>query len=147
MSLLDYISPGIWKTEGKCSDLPARKDEESEALLESFFADEEEDRKEALAHCQDCPIRLQCLREAMETGELFGVWGGVDESERRRNLWVSPTGKVGVRKTRPRCPSCQGTLSLLGGDQVECDACMFGWESQSTAEGLRTIPKPIRKVR
>ena len=33
--------------------------------------------------CARCPVRALCLNEALERGESFGVWGGLDSSERR----------------------------------------------------------------
>lgn len=31
-----------------------------------------------------CRVRRQCLLWALDQGELFGVWGGLSEPERRR---------------------------------------------------------------
>jgi hypothetical protein len=31
-----------------------------------------------------CPVQINCLAEAMKRGELYGVWGGASEEERRR---------------------------------------------------------------
>lgn len=33
--------------------------------------------------CLTCPVRLQCLTEALSSEEPFGVWGGLTERERR----------------------------------------------------------------
>ncbi|WP_306370774.1 WhiB family transcriptional regulator [Nocardiopsis sp. CC223A] len=33
--------------------------------------------------CRACPVRLACLAEAVRRGELYGVWGGASEEERR----------------------------------------------------------------
>lgn len=33
--------------------------------------------------CDSCPVRDACLDWAMESGEDFGVWGGLTEDERR----------------------------------------------------------------
>lgn len=38
---------------------------------------------EAKAVCARCPIRGECLGWAMETKQDHGVWGGLDEFERR----------------------------------------------------------------
>ncbi len=41
--------------------------------------------------CKSCPVQLECLGYAVETGQRFGVWGGTDEEERRllRRKWVA----------------------------------------------------------
>lgn len=36
----------------------------------------------ALAVCDGCPVRLQCLAFALEHDEQHGIWGGVVPSER-----------------------------------------------------------------
>jgi WhiB family redox-sensing transcriptional regulator len=40
--------------------------------------------------CQRCPIRTQCLAEALDGGHEFGVWGGMTERERRALLRRRP---------------------------------------------------------
>jgi WhiB family redox-sensing transcriptional regulator len=40
--------------------------------------------KKAKALCAGCPVRERCLEHALEQGEVFGVWGGTSEQERRR---------------------------------------------------------------
>ncbi|GGT78549.1 MULTISPECIES: WhiB family transcriptional regulator [Streptomyces] len=39
--------------------------------------------QEAKTVCRRCPVREQCLAWAMEERQDFGVWGGLDEAERR----------------------------------------------------------------
>lgn len=36
--------------------------------------------------CEGCPVRLECLREALEDGIRWGVWGGFTGRQRRRLL-------------------------------------------------------------
>lgn len=33
--------------------------------------------------CGRCPVRLECLESALESGQDAGVWGGLTELERR----------------------------------------------------------------
>jgi WhiB family redox-sensing transcriptional regulator len=40
--------------------------------------------KEAKAICGRCPVIDQCLEWALENNQDSGVWGGLDENERRR---------------------------------------------------------------
>lgn len=39
---------------------------------------------EAKAVCGRCPVREPCLRWAVEAGQDLGIWGGTNETERRR---------------------------------------------------------------
>ncbi|MEU9201633.1 WhiB family transcriptional regulator [Streptomyces sp. NPDC048332] len=39
--------------------------------------------EEAKAVCRGCPVRRECLRWALDNGQDAGVWGGLDETERR----------------------------------------------------------------
>jgi WhiB family redox-sensing transcriptional regulator len=39
-------------------------------------------RAQAKAVCAGCPVRIDCLNYAIETGQAAGVWGGVSEEER-----------------------------------------------------------------
>lgn len=38
---------------------------------------------EAKLVCGRCDVRSACLRWALETGQGHGVWGGLDEAERK----------------------------------------------------------------
>lgn len=49
-----------------------------------FFPDEGEHPTEALAICAVCPVRAECLEEAIRTDERHGVWGGMTARQRNR---------------------------------------------------------------
>ena len=59
-----------------------------------FFAPPHFERKpekdlregQARALCQACPVREECLDYALSVGEPHGIWGGLNELERRRLL-------------------------------------------------------------
>jgi WhiB family transcriptional regulator, redox-sensing transcriptional regulator len=40
--------------------------------------------RRAKAVCAGCPVREACLAYALDTRQEFGIWGGLDEQERRR---------------------------------------------------------------
>lgn len=42
--------------------------------------------EEAKGYCRTCPVSHECLEDALERAEPFGVWGGLDEDERRALL-------------------------------------------------------------
>ncbi len=57
-----------------------------------FFAPNHHESKEerlvrerqAKAICAICPVRMECLEYAIRTREPYGIWGGLNELERRR---------------------------------------------------------------
>jgi WhiB family redox-sensing transcriptional regulator len=63
-----------WRTQARCRGLDP----------EIFHPGEDQDPSAAKAVCAACPVREACLEYAISTREKFGVWGGLDERERRR---------------------------------------------------------------
>jgi WhiB family redox-sensing transcriptional regulator len=65
-------------------------------------------QREARAVCTTCPVRLECLAEALDNRLDFGVWGGMTERERRA-----------LRRRRPEVQSWREELvapaELVGG--------------------------------
>jgi WhiB family redox-sensing transcriptional regulator len=65
-----------------------------DAASELFFGPaQQETRRERLARerrakamCDACPALDACRELALETLELYGVWGGLSEQERRNHL-------------------------------------------------------------
>lgn len=69
--------------------------------------------------CAGCPVREECGRWAMETGQDSGIWGGLTEDERRvmrRAAWTPP----GARPRRPVVPSRHDESHRRRG---RCTAC------------------------
>lgn len=135
----DPLSDSYWKTEGKCFDLGQNDDDKD--LWESFFAETVRERQEAIEFCEGCPVQKRCLRFALETQQLWGVWGGRDESELRRDLWMNSNGTIGSRARAPRCPWCRvGPQTLEITDtvkhQITCTNCDFSWKSETSRMGL-----------
>ncbi|HVL80690.1 MAG TPA: WhiB family transcriptional regulator [Actinomycetota bacterium] len=98
-ALHGLIDPQDWQLHAACrgrQDLFFAPDDESETRVERR-------RREARAKtiCASCVVRLECLDEAMEQRERFGIWGGMTERERRalvaRRTFASPTGQVPPR--------------------------------------------------
>jgi len=53
---------------------------------------DERERREsrAKAICAACPVRRDCLDHALRGRELHGIWGGMNEAERRDRLGLRP---------------------------------------------------------
>jgi WhiB family redox-sensing transcriptional regulator len=43
----------------------------------------------AKAICRECPVQRECLDHAVHFGEAHGIWGGLNEHERRQMLEAS----------------------------------------------------------
>ena len=54
----------------------------------TFEKKEDREKRELKAKsvCNGCPDKFHGLEEAYEISEPFGVWGGMNEVERKRNL-------------------------------------------------------------
>lgn len=63
-----------WRDRAACAegDLP-----------DLWFSDHGDDINEARAICGRCPVRDDCLAEAMKVDE-DGIWGGLNRDQRRR---------------------------------------------------------------
>jgi WhiB family transcriptional regulator, redox-sensing transcriptional regulator len=66
----------------------------------------------AKAVCARCPVRHECLRYALATGPVQGIWGGMTEEERR--LMRQREAKARVRaapQSGPLSPGPRRTLA------------------------------------
>ncbi|HZQ27797.1 MAG TPA: WhiB family transcriptional regulator [Acidimicrobiales bacterium] len=63
-----------WKEQAACRGLDTNV----------FFSDDEAEVAQAKAVCAGCPVREACLQFALDSRQHDGVWGGLDELERRR---------------------------------------------------------------
>lgn len=49
-----------------------------------FYPGLGESTAEAKAVCAGCPVRSECLEYALDAREVFGIFGGTSERERRK---------------------------------------------------------------
>ena len=70
----------------------------SQTDLAIFFPNKGESARPAKSICRRCPVVDDCREWAITTWEMFGVWGGTSETERRAER---------RRRGLPRpCPTC-----------------------------------------
>lgn len=69
------------------SDLAACRGSEGSLFFSPEVTERKDDRveREQLAKklCASCPVREDCLEAALQRHESYGIWGGLNELERR----------------------------------------------------------------
>lgn len=78
LSISDGTANGDWRDYAACD--PSNADL---FFPESSGIPHDVDIAAAKRICKRCPVQAQCLAYAMEHDERTGVWGGLDENERR----------------------------------------------------------------
>ena len=76
--------------------------------------------KAAVALCRRCPVAVQCLQQAVDVPEYYGIWGGVGERQRRTMRRVQTVIVHGSNAGYSRhqaygeeaCPDCKTAHSL-----------------------------------
>ncbi|GMQ98323.1 MAG: hypothetical protein BMS9Abin17_0830 [Acidimicrobiia bacterium] len=65
-----------WRDQAACNGIDS----------DVFFPESESESasEAAKAICAECPVAQTCLQYALSTNQGAGVWGGLDEGERRR---------------------------------------------------------------
>jgi WhiB family redox-sensing transcriptional regulator len=133
-----------WHEDAECAK------PENANVKKLFFSNVAEEKYTARNLCFKCPVRWNCLKYALETKQIHGVWGGKDEGEIRRALSVSHTGQEIRRQRFPNCPYCGSRPSKLkvlvaespeGGrwktmKLVVCEECDFTWRSRTSANAV-----------
>lgn len=67
------LSPQDWASEAACRNLGDR-----DYLFVQGAA-----QREARQMCFTCPVRRECLVDALDSRTEYGIWGGLTERERR----------------------------------------------------------------
>ena len=62
--------------------------------------------------CRGCPVRTECLADALDNGIEFGVWGGMTERERRALLRGGPRSPRGASCSSGRATSTSDSPSM-----------------------------------
>lgn len=81
-------------------------------------------QRQAREVCFACPVRLECLVDALDNRIQFGVWGGMTERERRALLRRAPTVE-----------SWKETLAEIDRDSI-AELISRRWP----------VPKPVRSM-
>ena len=75
---MSAITHADWAMDAKCRG------------MEDALFPEASEQKRVRQLCMGCPVRMQCLSEALDNRIEWGVWGGMTERERRQLLRQRP---------------------------------------------------------
>lgn len=97
--------------------------------------------------CAKCPARSECLEYAIEGGERWGLWGGLNARERERLASNRRAGRTGVTQ----CPPTSRTQRfnehlMLGEDPYGCAVCVSRRIEQASRHSLREAARKAREV-
>lgn len=93
-----------WTTRAAC------RNEDPDAL---FVQGAEQNRAKVI--CRGCPVRTECLADALDNRIEFGVWGGMTERERRALLRRRPN----VRSWRALLERARDDYERQPGDDAQ----------------------------
>jgi WhiB family transcriptional regulator, redox-sensing transcriptional regulator len=79
------------------------------ADYDPFFPETPEAEADALAMCRICPARMACLAYAVETGQMFGIWGGRTQAQIRRLIVRARAGRPRGQLVPPGHPNADKT--------------------------------------
>jgi hypothetical protein len=91
-----------WAESAACQGMP----------LSVFFPDPSdlELTLRAKQVCAGCPVRSACLSYAEDTNQIYGIWGGMSEPDRRRAAGYCRNGHKKSTETTDgdgRCLTCR----------------------------------------
>ena len=72
---MDFRQDETWAAHALCAG------QEPDALFVQGAA-----QRQVRTRCFSCPVRLECLADALQSEANYGVWGGLTERERRAML-------------------------------------------------------------
>jgi hypothetical protein len=147
-----------WQKDALCAKPKYKK------YINWFFSSNPKEKNVAKNICFSCPARKDCLQWGLEHRQIWGVWGGKDETDMRRALSVSYKGEETRRRRYPHCPYCIARPFKLktsveqlpkGGrwttaKVVTCTECGFSWRSRTSVNAVEAykaekVEKEIKK--
>lgn len=103
-------SPAAWRTNAACRET----DPDLFFPIGAGLAGRRQ-AEVAKGVCRSCPVMEQCAAHALAVREPYGVWGGLDERERERQIRREREIRASLRRARPDgawavdCPTCGAT--------------------------------------
>lgn len=131
-----------WRHRGSCRDVdpelffPAPKDRRALAAARSV--------------CATCPVIAECLKWALDNGQIDGVWGGLSEDELRAH--PDRKGQTGGIEAYVECRRCHKMLpaerfgrdrNRSTGRKARCGKCVYASESDRRARKRTEVQESL----
>lgn len=98
---------------------------------DAFFPENGSSTREAKQICGRCPVRAECLEDALRRDERFGVWGATSETERRS-----------LRRARTTTAGPEPTSAA----PVSSPPAVPAQRTSPTRQGRESVPSPGRRA-
>jgi len=109
-------SPNVWRSQAECRTAPP------DIFVSPGDLDDEPPypSPQAQAYCRVCPVRAECLEDALQLqpGDDWGVRGGTSAYQRRQMRRVT---------RRQTCVGCGSEHLVLEGGNEICLSCGVSW--------------------
>lgn len=66
-----------WREDAACKTAPV-------GIFFGLPTEQAHPKAEAKDYCRRCPVQQECLDFSIQSGEMWGIWGGLDEKSRRK---------------------------------------------------------------
>lgn len=114
----------LWRKSAACLDAPD---------VSIFFPAPGHLHDEAMAFCNTCPVRAECLEYAVPQVTLQGIWGGKSERQRQR-LRQAQDGNTGSWGVGVHHGTSQGYRKHRREGEPACDECLTAWATYTGAQ-------------
>jgi WhiB family transcriptional regulator, redox-sensing transcriptional regulator len=108
--------PEDWRDQARCAETDP----------ELWFPERGSNSLRAKRICAQCEVRAECLDYAMEHDEIFGIWGGLGETERRALRRQAGSRE---RVLSPRCRNDHKRTNLntrvMADGEIRCKDCEY----------------------
>jgi WhiB family transcriptional regulator, redox-sensing transcriptional regulator len=102
---------------------------------ELFFTNDPKIQQQAKRLCQACPVIEKCRQYALDDINIRGIWGGMNETDRRRFRWFYSPSSVTSYKD---CGTYSGYHTHYRNGESPCDSCRLAHNSYRNRRRKRT---------
>lgn len=131
LQLLEHRPEPEWATAALCAQTDP----------DAFFVDRGGSPLPAIRVCDSCPVRLDCLTNAIRDGEAQGIWGGTTPRQRR----AIATQLQALTSKKKKSLSHNTTAARARNDKIR-QLHAAGWPPPAIAATLGISERTVHRV-